>query len=121
MNKYGTEWRHVSSAKSLSDVGSRGWYADKPSKLQLKGFEWLTYPVHWLTNIFTALYEESQQEAKQLKEALATAVNIEDMMDETLSKYDLWKILHIAAWFLQLKKYLQKCETKQSCRASNNG
>ena len=106
-------WRYISTSENPADIGSRGCTANKLGALWWKGPKWLPNYEHWPDDIKTAPSEESEAEARQVKEILAVAVTQSDEIDQILKKYSLWKALRVTAW---IRRFTSNCRRPKAER-----
>ena len=77
-SKENITWRYISTAENPADIGSRRCTVHKLGEVWWKGPKWLPNYEHWPNDIKTVLSEESEAEARQVKEILAVAVTQSD-------------------------------------------
>ena len=107
------EWRHVESERNPADIGSRGCKADQLSSVWLSGPEWLSNSEMWPINIVTESSEESDAEAKLIREVFAAAVETRDEFDEMLEKHTFWRTVRISSW---VTRFLRNCRCSKLAR-----
>ena len=64
------QWRYVRSDQNPANLGSRGGRADESAKLWWEGPAWIAEPENWPPDIVTAATNETQAEAKVVREVL---------------------------------------------------
>ena len=112
-SKKNIAWRYISTTENSADIGSRGCTANKLGELWWKGPKWLPNYEHWPDDIKTALSEESEEEARQVKEVLAVAITQSDEIDKILKRYSLWKALRVTAW---IRRFTSNCRRPKAER-----
>ena len=88
-------WRHVGTAHNPADRGSRGCEVNRLTGEWLNGPVWLADPDQWPASVMTEPSQDSEAEAKKIKEILATAIETEDNLDALLIKHPYWKTIII--------------------------
>ena len=96
------EWRHVSTHENPADLASRGGIVDHSSTMWWHGPDWLSDPEKWPQDIQTYSTDETQAEAKAVKELFAVAVQEPrpdtDELDRVMEKYDYWRAIRVTSW-----------------------
>ena len=80
-------WRYIPTAQNPADLGSCGGPVSN-NDLWWKGPAWLPHPEQWPQNSMTSTSEESEAEAKTVKEVMAITINETDEFDELLGIYN---------------------------------
>ena len=81
-----------------TDYASRGGMLTEGNQLWWKGPTWLADPINWPPDIVTTPTTESNAEVKPTKELFALAVDVNDELDDLLSKTSYWRTLRVCAW-----------------------
>ena len=82
------QWRYVPTDKNISDMGSREAIPDHLNGEWKHGPKWLSNPELWPEDISTKPTEESQAEAKQIKEVVMLADQREpDIWDNLMESH----------------------------------
>lgn len=103
-------WRHVSTKENPADIGSRGCSGDQLGEQWLQGPAWLKDEEQWPTDITAAPSKESEIEATQIRETVATTVEVDDSKVNTLIyKYSFWKTMRVTGW---IRRFIRNCKAK---------
>ena len=106
-------WRHVGTDHNPADRGSRGCEVNRLTGEWLNGPVWLADPDQWPASVMTEPSQDSEAEAKKIKEILATAIETEDNLDALLIKHPYWKTIRINAW---IARFLHNCKIPKHLR-----
>ena len=68
------------------------------SDLWWHGPSWLPYQDRWPENMVTTPTEETEAEAKIMKELLGVTAITDDQLDLIMRKWNLWKAIRICSW-----------------------
>ena len=112
-SKENIAWHYISTTENPADIGGQGCATNKLGELWWKGPKWLPNYDHWPDDIKTAPSEESEAEARQVKEILAVAVMQSDEIEQILKKYSLWKALRVTAW---IRRFASNCRRPKAER-----
>ena len=107
------EWRHVGTVDNPADIGSRGCPGNRIPTRWFRGPEWLSDAENWPLNIETKSTEESEVEAKPIKEIFKASVEMRDQFDEILEKYTYWNTMRLMAW---MNRFATNCRAKKADR-----
>ena len=83
--KSNIQWIHVSTDENPADIRTRGYEANKLSKLWWLGPKWLAE-------------RETETEAKLVRDILAIAVEVDDNLDQVMVNHTFWKAVRILSW-----------------------
>ena len=87
---------HVPTKENPADIGSRGSHGDEIPDLFKHGPDWLTDESRWPDTVQVSESTESEEEAKKVREILATTVNAEPSLHQKiLAKFSLRKSLRV--------------------------
>ena len=92
------QWRHVPTNLNPADVASRGGNREGIGQMWMKGPSWLLDERRWPVDIQVHASDESEKEAKAVKEVLAVSIEEESVIDGILTKHGFWKSMRITAW-----------------------
>ena len=96
------QWRYVLTDENISDMGGRGAKPDHLNGEWKHGPKWLSNPELWPEDISTKPTEESEAEAKQIKEAMMLAAQREpDIWDNLMTNHQHWRAIRIMAWVIR--------------------
>ena len=95
--------------KFESSRGCRGCPANKLGDIWWKGPDWLQNIEKWPTQIEIKANEESEKEAKLIKEVMYTVIDDKTIFDNLLDKHDYWRFIRITTW---VKRFITKCKGK---------
>ena len=96
------QWRYVPTDENISDMGSRGSKPDHLNGEWKHGPKWLSNPELWPEDISTKPTEESEAEAKQIKEVMMLADQREpDIWDKLMENHQYWRAIRIMAWVIR--------------------
>ena len=109
------QWRYVPTEENPADVASRGCSPKNLPANWLTGPAWLKDQSVWPEDIVTVATNETEVEAKIIKEIFSTAVIGEDHHIQVLSKYSLWKTLRINSW---VRRFIDNCKKSRKERTS---
>ena len=101
------QWRHVRSEENPADVGSRGGQIKQSWQ---RGPDWLSHPENWPKDIITHPTDDTEAEAKLVKEVLGVAVEEESESDGLMTRHNFWKAIRITVW---IAGFLWKCRAKK--------
>ena len=95
------QWRHVPTSENPADLASRGGPVTN-SKLWWSGPEWLRDHNRWPKNPVVEKSQDSEAEAKVIKEVLGLAQQQPDQpgdeFEQLLERHDLRRALRVQAW-----------------------
>ena len=95
------QWRHVPTSENPADLASRGGPVTN-SKLWWSGLEWLRDHNRWPKNPVVEKSQDSEAEAKVIKEVLGLAQQQPDQpgdeFEQLLEHHDLHRALRVQAW-----------------------
>ena len=94
---HGVTWRYVPTAENPADLGSRGGRLEEADQWW-NGPNWLANQENWPADILDKPTEQSQAEAKLVRQVLAVAVDKEDEIENVLRKFNLQKAVRVCAW-----------------------
>ena len=81
-----------------ADLGSSGGKVSECLDLWWHRPSWLPYQDRWPENIVTTPTEETQAEAKIMKELLRVTAITDDQLDLMMRIWELWKAIRICSW-----------------------
>ena len=97
------QWRYVPTDENISDMGSHGAKPDHLNGEWKHGPKWLSNPELWPEDISTKPTEESEAEAKQIKEVMMLADQREpDIWDNLMENHQYWRAIRIMAWVIRV-------------------
>ena len=102
------QWRYVPTEENPADVASRGCSSQNIPTDWWSGPKWLQDQNSWPPDMATGPNNETESEAKVIKELLSIAVGEDDQQDDLLTKYMLWKTLQIKSW---ISRFITNCRT----------
>ena len=107
------QWRYVPTDENMSDRGSREAKQDHLNGEWKHGPKWLSDPELWPEDISTKPTEESEATAKQIKEVMMLADQIEpDSWDNLMENHQYWRAIRIMAWVMRALFNLQVTRNK---------
>ena len=74
---------------------------------------WLSSKDDWPENIKTDSSNETEKEAKPLREILRVAVTEKDQVDNVLEKFGFWKAMRITTW---VKRFIENARVEKALR-----
>ena len=93
------QWRYVPTDENISDMESHGAKPDHLNGEWKHGPKWLSFPELWPEDISTKPTEESEAEAKQIKEVMMLADQREpDIWNNLVENHQHWHAIRIMAW-----------------------
>ena len=96
-----------SNRRKSGNVASRGCSPQNIPTNSWSGPKWLQDQNSWSPDEATGPNNETESEAKVIKEVLSIAVGEDDQQDDLSTKYRLWKTLRIKTWI----RYNQRQDT----------
>ena len=102
------QWRYVPTEENPADVASRGCSPQNIPTDWWSEPKWLQDQSSWPPDMATGPNNETESEAKVIKELLSIAVGEDDQQDDLLTKYRLWKTLQIKSW---ISRFITNCRT----------
>ena len=109
------EWKHVPSGENPADIKSRGCKANKIPTRWFEGPKWLLNKDTWPKDIEITATEESEKEAKSVKELLRTVKVDNSEIDQVIEKYNFWKAMRILGW---MRRFIHNCRSQRGERIS---
>ena len=109
------EWRYVNTDRNPADIGSRGCKADQLSGEWIQGPEWLTRPELWPTPVETKPSNETEAEARMIKDVLTVALESEDPLNQILQKHQYWRAIRVVSW---IARFIHNCKSNKVNRIS---
>ena len=92
------EWRHVPTDQNPADIGSQAGMGSNDKRLWENGPVWLSDKTNWPPNPLITESDESRVETKLTREIFNLAITEEDLFDELLGKFNMWKVVRVGAW-----------------------
>ena len=106
-NKSYIQWRYVPTDENPADVASRGCNLKTLPPNWFTGPTWLKDQNDWPDDIITVSTKQTESEAKITKEIFSTTVGRQDnLQNQLLSKYSLWKTLRTISW---IQRFINNC------------
>ena len=109
------EWRYVNTDRNPADIGSRGCKADQLLGEWTQGPEWLTKPELWPTPVETKPSNETEAEARMIKDVLTVALESEGPLNRILQKHQYWRAIRIVSW---IARFTHNCKSSKVNRIS---
>ena len=103
----------MSSDQNPADIGSRGSQNEELLELWLKGENRLPNPELWPAPAETEPSEESEAEAKLVKDVFAVAIEPNDGLHQLLQKHEFWPTIRITAW---VARFIRNCKSGKANR-----
>lgn len=100
-------WRHD---QNPADVGIRGTESKELLEIWLKGPDWLSTPDVWPALVQPKSSEESEAEAKLIKEVFAVATEPKDTLYLVLEKQKFWHAIRITSW---VARFIYNCKSSK--------
>ena len=86
------------SVQNPADIGSRGSLISKLPNIWLEGPSLLTNSGEWANQSVIQLWLESQKETKLEKQIVLNTIEITNVFDKLVEKYELHNALRVSTW-----------------------
>ena len=107
------QWRYINTAENPADVASRGAAADKVDQSWWNRPTWLSKQDEWPEDKETTPNDDTEAEAKIIKQFLGASVNAESDYDQIINKHSFWKAVRMTCW---IWRFLRNCRAAESTR-----
>ena len=103
-------WKYVDTIHNPADLGSRGYNVESLVDEWWDRPNWLANHEEWPEQKEIIPTREFEKEVKLLRQVMCVAAEQEEEFNETLRKYNFWKVIRITSWVF---RFITNCRNKE--------